>query len=90
MSSEPGFPTVIYLAPGEQMPDGGDQVPWLTIEATTDGLFYGSGASWKADGEWVGYCSLPEDDGSLASALVAAKVWARKYRVPTIWVQLSP
>jgi len=81
---------VVYLAPGEEMPDVGDDAPWLTVEAAHNGLFYGSGASWKAGGEWVGYASLCEDDVSLDLALAAAKVWAEKYEVPIIWVQLKP
>ena len=90
MSGDPTTPTVVYLSVDEQQPDWGDQEPWLIIEATVDDLFYGTGASWKDDGEWVGYCSLPEDDGSLETALAAAQAWARKYRVPTIWVQTEP
>ena len=41
-------------------------------------------------GEWIGYCSLPEDDVSIELALKAAIAWAQKYDVPTIWVQLDP
>ncbi|MFN9109506.1 MAG: hypothetical protein ACK5XN_05475 [Bacteroidota bacterium] len=81
---------IIYLSPGEAMPDIGDEQPWMTIEATGDGLFYGTGGSWKENGEWVGYCSLPEDDASLETALAPAKEWATKYGVPTIWVQVTP
>ncbi|MEJ6789546.1 hypothetical protein BrevBR_08320 [Brevundimonas sp. BR2-1] len=81
---------VIYLSPGEQLPDVGDDQPWLTIEASNDGQFFGTGASWKASGEWVGYCSLVEDDVSLETALAAAQDWATKYGVPTIWVQVTP
>lgn len=73
---------IVYLAPGETMPDSGDGQPWLTIDAVEDGLFFGSGASWKASGEWVGYRSLAEDDVSLEMALAAAKEWAAKYAVP--------
>ncbi|HRO34361.1 MAG TPA: hypothetical protein PLQ03_13240 [Brevundimonas sp.] len=81
---------IIYLSPGEQMPDVGDDQPWLVIEASGDGRFFGTGASWKASGEWVGYGSLIEDDISLERALAAAQVWALKYSVPTIWVQVTP
>ena len=81
---------VIYLSAGEHMPDFGDDQRWLIIEATEDGLFFGSGGSWKVDGEWIGYCSLPEDDRSLETALAAARQWAAKYDVPAIWVQLTP
>lgn len=36
------------------------------------------------------YASLAEDDASLEKALAAARAWAEKYSVPTIWVQLTP
>lgn len=81
---------IIYLSPGEQMPDADDDQPWLVIEASVDGRFFGSGSSWKASGEWVGYASLVEDDDSLETALAAAQEWAIKYGVPTIWVQATP
>lgn len=81
---------IIYLAPGEQMPEVGDDQPWLVIEASEGGRFLGSGASWKASGQWVGYLSLVQDDASLETALVAAQEWATKYGVPTIWVQATP
>lgn len=79
-----------YLSPGEQMPDVGDDQPWLTVEASHGGQFFGSGGSWKANGEWVGYGSLVEDDVSLEAAVAAAQKWATKYGVPTIWVQATP
>ena len=81
---------VVYLPPDQQMPDIGDDQPWLTIEASPDGRFFGTGASSKADGAWVGYGSLAEDDVSLETALAAAQKWAAKYGVRTIWVQLTP
>ena len=81
---------LIYLPPQEQMPDLGDDQRWLTVEASDDGRFFGTGGSWKADGEAVFYGSLAEDDVSLGKALEAAQAWAAKYRVPTIWVQLTP
>lgn len=80
---------VIYLSPHEQTPDLGDDQRWLVVEASDDGRFFGTGSSRKADGEWVGYGSLAEDDVSLESALEAAQAWADKYLVPTIWVQLK-
>ena len=80
---------VVYLAPGEEMPDVGDEGSWLIIEAN-DGKFYGTGGSWKRSGEWVGYGSLSENDRSLDAALAAARQWAAKYDVSTIWVQLNP
>ncbi len=81
---------IIYLSPSEHMPDRGDDEPWLIVEATEDGRFFGTGATWKPSGEWVGYCSLPENDGALADALAAAEQWATKYSVPVIWVQTTP
>jgi len=80
---------VVYLPPAEAMPDVGDRGRWLIVEAV-DGMFYGSGGSWKRTGEWVGYGSLAQDDVSLEAALAAAEKWAVKYDVPTIWVQLEP
>ena len=71
------------------MPNVGDEGRWLIVEVQ-DGKFYGSGGSWKATGEWVGYGSLAADDISLKAALAAAEEWAIKYEVPTVWVQLSP
>lgn len=82
--------SIIYLGANETMPQVGDNQPWITIEATTDGLFYGTGASWKRSGEWVGYGSLPEDDVDLERAIAAAMEWAKRYDVPTIWVQTNP
>lgn len=84
------MPDVIYLPSDEQMPDLGDDQRWLTVETSDDGRFIGSGGSWKASGEWVGYGSLAEDEGSLERAMAAAQEWAEKYEVPTIWVQLRP
>jgi hypothetical protein len=80
---------VVYLPPLEQMPDLGDDQRWLTVEASDDDRFFGSGGSWRANGEWVGYGSLAEDDASLEKAMAAAHAWAEKYGVPTIWVQLT-
>ena len=81
--------SVVYLGPGEEMPDVRDDGRWLIIEAN-DGRFYGTGGSWKRSGEWVGYGSLSEYDVSLDAALTAAHQWAAKYDVPTFWVQLAP
>ena len=80
---------IVHLPPEEDKPAGADQ-PWLIIEASHDGKFFGSGQSWRANGEWVGYLSLVEDDVSLETALAAAQDWATKHAVPTIWVQLTP
>jgi len=86
----PVMAAIIYLSPGEQMPDHEDNEPWLIVEASDDGQFFGTGAAWKPSGEWVGYGSLPDDDSALADALAAAERWAVKYGVPTIWVQTTP
>lgn len=81
---------VVYLAPDENMPDCGADQRWLAIEASDDGQFFGSGGSFKANGEWVGYGSLAENDASFETTLAAAQQWAATYDVPTIWVQLKP
>ncbi|GGB29451.1 hypothetical protein GCM10011380_18710 [Sphingomonas metalli] len=81
---------IIYLSPGEQMQDCEYDEPWLLVEASDDGRFFGTGSAWKPNGEWVGYGSLPESDYSLTEALAAAQLWADRYSVPTIWVQLTP
>lgn len=44
---------VVYLTPGEQMPDLGDDERWLTIDASDDGRFFGTGGSWKPSGEAI-------------------------------------
>lgn len=81
---------VIYLSPDEEMPDHGDNQRWLTVDASDDGRFFGTGGSFKPDGGWVGYRSLAEDDGSLETAVASAQQWAAKYDVPSIWIQLKP
>jgi hypothetical protein len=81
---------VVYLSAGEEMPDHGDDEPWLIIDTTEEGPFQGSGASRKPSGEWVGYRSLSEDDTSLEAALEAAQQWAGENGVPTIWVRSEP
>ena len=81
---------IVHLKAGEPLPAIADEQPWLFVEATPDGLFFGTGGAWKPTGEWVGYCSLPEDDVGLDRALVAACAWADRYAVPTIWVQATP
>jgi len=82
--------TTIFLSPGEQMPDRRNDGPWLLLEASDDGRFFGTGAAWTPSGEWVGYGSLSEDDGTLADALATAERWAAKYGVAAIWVQATP
>jgi len=81
--------SVVYLEVGNELPDFGDDQPWITIHPSGDGRFFGTGSSWKPTGEWVGYISLAEDDVALEKALEAAQQWATKYHVPTIWVEAS-
>ena len=81
---------IVYLPPGDAMPVVANDQPWLFVEAAGDGQFFGSGAAWKQNGEWVGYCSLVEDDHSLDTAMAAAEAWAGRYGVQTIWVQTTP
>jgi hypothetical protein len=81
---------VIHLKPGEKMPQAADDEPWLIIEASDDGRFFGSGWGHKPSGDGVFYASLAEDDLSLEAALSAATKWARERGVPRIWVQTTP
>ena len=77
----------IYLGPGEQMPELADNEPWLVVEASDDGRFFGTGYGRKPSGEEVFYASLVEDDVSLERALAAAMSWASERGVGRIWVQ---
>ena len=81
---------IVQLAAGEQMPAMPDEEPWLTVEASDDGRFFGTGSAYKPTGEAVFYRSLAEDDASLEAALGAATEWAVKYGVRRIWVQATP
>jgi hypothetical protein len=81
---------IVQLAAGEQMPEMPEEEPWLTVEASKDRRFFGSGGAYKPTGEAVFYASLAEDDVSLEAALRAATEWAVKYRVRRIWVQATP
>ena len=81
---------IIYLQPGQQMPDLSDDEHWLIVEASDDDRFFGSGFARKHRGEGVFYASLLESDVSLELALEAAEEWAAKYQVPRIWVQTKP
>lgn len=80
----------VYLSPGELMPQATDDEPWLIVEASDDGQFFGSGWGRKPSGEGVFYASLPEDDVSLEAALNAATKWAGGRGVMRIWVQATP
>lgn len=81
---------IFQLAAGEQMPEMPDEEPWLTVEASDDGRFFGTGSAYKPTGEAVFYASLAEHDGTLEAALAAATVWAVKFGVRRIWVQATP
>ena len=72
---------IVYLLPDEGMPDHGDDMRWLMIEESDDRLFLGTGGSVRANGDWVGYASLAENDGSLEAAVAAAQNWAAKTMV---------
>lgn len=78
---------IVQLRSGEGVPD---EQRWLLIEASSDGLFYGTGAGELPTGEPVFYVSLAENDVSLDAALAAAKQWAAERNVPTIYVQTEP
>jgi hypothetical protein len=81
---------LIYLKPGVELPQFDDEQPWLIVEGSDDGRFFGTGAAWKPNGDAVFYGSLAENDLSLATAVSAALEWATKYDVPTVWVQTTP
>ncbi len=81
---------VIYLQPGQLMPDPPQDEPWLTVEASDDGRFFGTGHGFNPSGEDVFYASLPESDVTLEAALAAATEWAAERGVPRIWVQTAP
>jgi hypothetical protein len=81
---------LVHLAPGERLPTLPVKQPWLSVEASDDGRFFGTGYGRKPSGEDVFYISLAENDGSLEAAIVAATTWAEKRGVPRIWVQMTP
>ena len=80
----------IYLAPGERMPDLSSCETWLTIEASDNGRFFGTGCGRNSSGEDVFYVSAAESDGSLEAAVAAATNWANERGVRCIWVQATP
>jgi hypothetical protein len=81
---------IVYLQSGEPMPDLPKNEPWLIVEASNDGRFFGTGCGFKPSGESLIYLSMPEDDATLEAALAAATGWAQERGVPRIWVQTSP
>ena len=81
---------VIYLRPGEEVPEVPDDEPWLTVEASDDGRFFGSGWSRKPSGENAFYRSQSDDDVTLDAAIAAATKWAEERGVSRIWVQTTP
>lgn len=80
---------VVWLDVDADPPERGDDEPWVFVEESSDGLFFGSGSAWKPTGEWVGYASLSEDDADLDRAVKAACAWAERYNVPTVHVFAS-
>ena len=81
---------VLYLSPGEKPPEADDDEPWLHIDASDDGRFFGSGWGRTPTGESSFYVSLAEDDDSLDAAIKAATAWAKTRGVTRIWVQREP
>jgi len=80
---------IVRLEVDAERPSLAEDQPWLYIDQSDERLFYGTGGSRKASGEWVGYGSLSEDDIDLDRAIKAACEWADRYNVPTIWVFAS-
>ena len=80
---------IVRLDLDAERPSLGDDERWLFVEQTDEGLFYGTGSSYKPAGEWVGYISLPENDTDLDRAIASARKWADRYDVATIWVFAS-
>lgn len=81
---------LVHLAPGEQLPTLPNEEPWLIVEASDDGRFYGTGYGRKPSGEDVFYISSAENDEILETAIAAATTWAEKRSVPRIWIQTTP
>ena len=81
---------IIHLAACEEMPEIPEDEPWLIVEASDDGKFFGTGSAFKATGEGVFYASPSDSDRSLKTAIEAARHWAIKYRIPRLWVQATP
>ncbi len=79
-----------YLLPGVDMPDLGEEEPWLLVEASDDGRFFGTGCGRMPSGDAVFYASLPDSDVTLEAALTAAVDWAAERGVGRIWVQTTP
>ena len=79
-----------YLSVGEVTPEAAHDVPWMIVEASQDGRYFGTGYGVGPSGKDVFYISLPENDVSLDAALGAAKKWAAEHGVACIWVQISP
>jgi len=81
---------LVYLSPGEQLPERADDEPWIMVEASDDGRFFGTGCGRNSSGESVFYVSLSENDTSLEAAIAAATQWAVERGVSRIWVQTAP
>ena len=81
---------IFYLPPGEQTPEVSDDEPWLVVEASDDGRFFGSGWGRQSSGESVFYVSPATSDANLDAAIAAATEWAVERGVSRIWVQTTP
>lgn len=80
---------IVHLAPPERMPAVADDEPWLIIEASNDGRFFGTGEGGTPSGVAKFYASLSEHDVSLETALDAACKWAVERGVMRIWGQTT-
>ncbi|MCC2981117.1 hypothetical protein [Sphingomonas sp. IC4-52] len=72
------------------MPPFPDGEPWLLVEASDDGRFFGTGCGRTPGGDDVFYISAVENDGHLEEAINAATAWAEKRGVPRIWIKATP
>lgn len=72
------------------MPELPEDEPWLVLEASDDGRFFGTGHGRNPSGAGEFYVSLAESDISLEAAIAAATDWASERGVRRIWVQTTP
>ncbi len=77
---------IVHLKPGEERPPGGGDDAWMEVRCTHDGFFFGTGSGYREDGERVHYISRSEDDVSLERALTAAREWAERRGVATLYI----
>jgi hypothetical protein len=81
---------IIRLEPGQKLPEFPDDQPWLAVEASDDGRFFGTGWGYKDSGEAVFYISLPANDLTLEAAEEAAVNWAARHGVDCVWLRTDP